>query len=89
MVVINTQNKAIALAKGQFFILRQRMISFYQFFKQCADTLRLYPKCGLVYGEAALINTKNEFLNIRPRLCSFKKVKFFLSQVDKITIFKY
>ena len=43
----------------------------------------LHPYCGLICGDAVMINTKNDFLDIRPRLMPSKKIKYFSSEETK------
>ena len=81
---IKTQNKAISIAKGRFlYFAAADDFILPNFFQKCVKALHLYPECGLICGDAILINSENKFLDIRPRMIPSKKTKFFSPEESK------
>ena len=71
---IKTQNKAISLSNGNFlYFAAADDFILPNFFEKCFKAFNLHPYCGLICGDAVMINTKNDFLDIRPRLMPSKR----------------
>ena len=49
---------------------------------------KICPDCGLVCGDAILINEENDFLDIRPRLIPSLKTRSFTPEMSKLMFLK-
>lgn len=76
--VVKTQNLGIRLAKGKFlYFAAADDFILPKFFELALSKFSINPACGIVCGDAVLINKKNEFLDIRPRMSPSLKFKYF------------
>ena len=86
---IKTQNLGIKKAKGEYlYFAAADDFIIPNFFKNCLKMFKIYPDCGLVCGDAILINEQNDFLDIRPRLVPSLKVKSFTPEMSKLMFLK-
>ncbi len=83
--VIRTQNLAIKYSSGKFlYFAAADDFVLPNFFQKAVKQFLQYPQCGMVCGDAVLIDKKNNFLDIRPRMSPSIKRKYFDSKNAKI-----